>query len=108
MYILKEERAETVHACTKTRNCGPPWLLAAAPKIRQHLIFSSSGLELLIYHFKKLICPRDRGAEQTGWARAHPLLATNGFIFVCKILKIIALSRLEEKLKLEPLKTNSE
>ena len=36
-----EDRAETAHACAKTRSFEPPLLPATDPEIRQHLIFSS-------------------------------------------------------------------
>ena len=47
-------RAETAHACAKTRNfLSPLSSLQKIPKLGHTWIFCSLGLKLLIYNFKK-------------------------------------------------------
>ena len=51
------DRGESTHACAKTWNFESSQLPETDPKIWQHLIFCSLGLNLLIYHFEKPIYP---------------------------------------------------
>ena len=48
-HLPRTERAETAYTCAKTRYFELPWLPATDFKIRQHLIFYSLVLELLIH-----------------------------------------------------------
>ena len=61
------DTAETANVCAKTRSCEPHLLPATDPKIRQHLIFCSLSLKLLIYHFKDLIHPNISLSQLARW-----------------------------------------
>lgn len=53
----KLEKRDRAGTDSMRKNSKPPQLPATDLEIRQQLIFSSFGLELLIYNFKKLISP---------------------------------------------------